>query len=242
MKEIVGSTSEEQRLIQSIQRAAGALDNGIIGTDTLSSIAEMLGAEGFPFSLKMYGVPTCIGKDIIPFSPKSGISYYANTMLGSFTYPRATEPCSFCYNHGTVLHNYACHAYKGFPESVLYKLNDGTVGMCRATFEGDLPDNVITAVGGFGLLDFYDPDAEGFIGDDYRVRYQDAHTVLGYKNGFFYGVCFPNHSADQINKICRDKFCFEYAVMLDGGGLYAYNFTGMTHNVNKKCGYAIQFV
>lgn len=242
MKEIVGSTLEEDRLIRETQKAIGALANGVIGTDTMSCLAEKVNAGGFPYVLTMYSLPTCISKNIIPFSPKTGVKYFDCCMTGSFTYPRAITPCSFLVNNGNYIHNYACHAWKGFSESVLYKLKDGTVGMVRAQFMGEMPENVDVAVGGMGLLDFYDPDAEGFIDDDYRVRYKDAHTVLGYKNGHFYGICFPSHSSNQVNKICKEKFCLEYAVMLDGGGLYAYNFRHLTKNVNEQQGYAIQFV
>lgn len=46
MKDVVGSTSEEVRMIKAIQRSVGALENGWIGNQTLSDIAAKLGAGG----------------------------------------------------------------------------------------------------------------------------------------------------------------------------------------------------
>ena len=39
MKDVVGSTLEEVRMIKAIQRSVGALENGWIGNQTLSDIA-----------------------------------------------------------------------------------------------------------------------------------------------------------------------------------------------------------
>ena len=47
MKDVVGSTSGEVRMIKAIQRSVGALDNGWIGNQTLSDIAAKLGADCF---------------------------------------------------------------------------------------------------------------------------------------------------------------------------------------------------
>lgn len=245
MKEIVGSTVEETKLIKAIQRKMGILDNGIVGTDTMSSIAIKLGADAFPLAVKMYGCPTVIAKSVLPFCPSvpsNGIAQYAYTILGSFTEPRATSPCSILIANGKVVHSYSCHAWKGQPESVLFQLKDGTLGIKRCTYTNELPEGVVWAVGGMGLLGNFNPTLEGFTGANADVMRRCGHTVLGYKNGFVYGICFGNHTTDQIQTILRNKFMLDGAIQLDGGGLYQYNLKDMTYKPSMKCGYAIQFV
>ena len=60
MKDVVGSTSEEVRMIKAIQRSVGALDNGWIGNQTLSDIAAKLGADCFPLNVELYGQPAIL--------------------------------------------------------------------------------------------------------------------------------------------------------------------------------------
>ena len=60
MKDVVGSTSEEVRMIKAIQRSVGALENGWIGNQTLSDIAARLGADCFPLNVELYGQPAIL--------------------------------------------------------------------------------------------------------------------------------------------------------------------------------------
>ena len=192
----------------------------------------------------MYGYPTIMAKDILPFSPKASLKGYANTMLGGFTYPRAITPCSILVQNGKALCANSCHAHIGKPESVIYKTETGKVGITRALSTKDLPSKTVTAIGGMGLLGNYDPTAEGFTGTYADVRKKDNHNVLAYKNKMWYGIYFGGVTGEAINAICRDKFKFEYALLLDGGGLAAINGdeTFAKINVNAKQGYAIQFI
>ena len=48
MNDVKYSTEEEKRLIKAIQKAIGAYDNGIIGTQTLTDIANGLNADYCP--------------------------------------------------------------------------------------------------------------------------------------------------------------------------------------------------
>lgn len=243
MKEIVGATSEEVKMIKAIQKKMGILDNGIVGTDTMSSIAEKIGADCFPLAVKMYGCPTVIAKTCIPFDPDGPIRNYPYTMSGSFTWPSGVNPCSILVNRGKVVCGQSCHYWQyGKPESVIYQTSDGKLGIKRVKTVSELPSNLIFAVGGMGLLGNYDPEAEGFTGEQAGVLRKTGHTVLAYKNGYLYGVCFPNHTSAQINQICRDKFMFEAAIQLDGGSVYYYNLADMTRAINTICGYAIRFV
>lgn len=242
MNDVKYTTTEEKRLICSIQRSIGALDNGYIGTDTLTAIAGALGAQCFPVTLKMYGCPTIVSRSILPFSPKASISGFSNSMLGSFTYPRAQTPCSILINHGKVEQGAACHAFQGRPESVIFQRASGTVGAMRAVYSSDLPKDTVMAVGGMGLCSQYDPKAEGFSGNYADVLRKTNHNVLGYKRGLWYGVYAANMTAAQVNDLCAKKFKFSYALLLDGGGLAAMNAGEFKINASTKQGYAIQFI
>ena len=242
MQEITGSTAEEKRLIKAIQKAMGILDNGVIGTDTMTSLAIKVGADAFPVAVTMYGCPTVVAKDLIPFDPNGPIAPYAYSISGSFTWPSGDMPCSILVNRGVVVHSYACHKYRDQPETVLYKLYDGRLGTKRVLTIAELPDGVKWAVGGMGLLKNYDPVVEGFTGDQAGVLRKTGHTVLGYKNGRVYGVCFANHTSEQINKIVKEKFMLEGAIQMDGGSVYGYNLAHMRNRIDWRYGYAIQFI
>ena len=84
MKDVVGATSEEARMIKAIQRAVGALDNGYIGTQTLSDIAVKVGANYWPLNVELYGKPAIIAKDIDPLNPNGSLPY--NAISGSFSW------------------------------------------------------------------------------------------------------------------------------------------------------------
>lgn len=260
MKEVYGSTTEEVKMCKAIQKAMGILDNGWIGTDTMSSIAEKLGADCFPLAVNMYGYPTVVAKNIKPFDPNGGIAKFSYTISGSFTHPTGGAPCSILVDKGQPVHTYSCHAYKGFPESVLYKTQSGRIGIQRVTYLSEIKEPLEWAVGGMGLLNNFDPIAEGFTGNDVGVLRICGHNILGVKNGYLYGVCIPStgyewaqleelnkgskkyYSAYPINKICEKKFMFDLAIQLDGGSVFQYNIAQFQRSVNQTCGYAIQFI
>lgn len=130
------------------------------------------------------------------------------------------------------------------PETVIYKTKDGKVQWKRVGhISKDLPlDKVVWAVGGMGLLDFYDPAAEGFTGKFSDVLRKTNHTVLGYRSGMFYGVYIKNMSASQINTFCKDKLKLDMAILLDGGHVAAINSTNNKINTSLKQLYAIRFL
>lgn len=238
MRDVVGATTEEKRMIKAVQRAVGALDNGYIGAQTMSDIAAQVGADCWPLDVDLYGQPTIIAKDIDPYNPKGVLP--ANAISGSFN--EGTVPCSILIRNGETVCAWACHAALNKPESVIYKLQSGKVGIARVKHVNELPDNVRWAVGGFGLLDNYNPAAEGFTGQFADVVRKTNHTVLGYKNGMLYGVYCKDMNAAAVNALCRDKMRFEYAVMLDGGHVAAIN--GTVHKANTKTRqlYCIKFL
>ena len=245
MNDVKYTNANEKRLICAIQHEVDALENGWIGNQTLVDLAVKLGLDCWPLTLKIYGCPVIVAKDFIPFNPGcKPLTGYANSMLGSFTYPRAVTPCSILVNNGEVIHGSSCHSFLGKPETVLYVLKDGTVGVKRAMYSTELPKNVEKAVGGLGLLHGYSPISEGFTGKYADVLRCTDHTVLAYKNKMWYGVFFNNMTGQAVNTLCDQKFKFDLAIMLDGGGLAAINGDESFAKINTKTkqGYAIQFV
>ena len=244
MKNISPSTKNEEKLFKAIQKAVGSAQNGAIDCQTMVDIAVKLNANCFPITLQMFGYPVIIGNDLLAWSPKAPISGFSNSMLGSFTYPRATTPCSILINYGTVICGNSCHAHLNKPESVIYRTNDGKFGIKRVTYTSELPKNVKWAVGGMGLMDMYDPSAEGFTGAYSDVLRKTDHNVLGVKNGKVYGVYYKNMTGQQINEHCKNSMKFDFAILLDGGGLAAINGSESFAkiNFNAKQGYALQFI
>lgn len=245
MQDVKYSTANERKLNVAIQHQIGALENGWLGTDTMVLIAYQLGAKCFPLTVKMYGYPTIVSPEVLLFSPKGkSLSIYANSMLGSFTYKRGLDPCSILVENGKVVFPNSCHAHIRKPESVIYKTQYGKVGITRAISTSDLPKNTITAIGGMGLIQNYDPKAEGFTGSYADVTYKNNHNVIGYKQGLWYGIYFPSMTASAINEVVKNKFQFEYALLLDGGGLAAMNGTENFAKINTSVGqgYAVQFL
>ena len=235
MRDIKGSTSEEVRMIKAIQRSVGALDNGYVGNQTMSEIAAKLGANCFPLNVELYGQPAILARDIDPLNLSGRLP--ENSISGSFSWQGA--PCSILVRGGRVMRGMSCHYPR--PESVLYKTTDGAVCIARVSSVYAL-DNVVWAVGGMGLLDRYDPAAEGFTGAYADVLRRTNHTVLGYKGRMLYGVYCKNMTAQQVNAFVRDKLKLEYAVMLDGGHVAAINGACNKINTHTRQFYAVRFL
>ena len=125
MKDVVGSTSEEVRMIKAIQRSVGALDNCWIGNQTLSDIAAKLGANCFPLNVELYGQPAILARDIDPLNLSGRLP--ENSIPGSFSWQGA--PCSILVRGGKIVRGMSCHYPT--PESVLYKIAGGAVRIAR---------------------------------------------------------------------------------------------------------------
>ena len=235
MKDVVGSTSEEVRMIKVIQRSVGALDNGWIGNQTLSDIAAKLGADCFPLNVELYGQPCILARDIEPVNMSGPLP--KNAISGSFSWQG--QPCSILVRDGKFVRGMSCHYPR--PESVLYKTTGGTVRIARVSSAAVLGD-VVWAVGGLGLLDHYDPAADGFTGAYSDVLRKTNHTVLGYKGGMLYGVYCRSMTAQQVNAFVRGKLKLEYAVMLDGGHVAAINGACNKINTQTRQFYAVRFL
>jgi len=237
MKDVVGSTSEEVRMIKAIQRSVGALENGWIGNQTLSDIAAKLGADCWPLNVELYGQPAILARDIDPLNLSGRMP--ENSISGSFSWQG--QPCSILVRAGRVVRGMSCHYPR--PESVLYKTTGGAVRIARVSSADALTHSgVIWAVGGMGLLGNYNPAAEGFTGAFGDVLRRTDHTVLGYKGGMLYGVYCKNMTAQQVNAFVRGKLKLEYAVMLDGGHVAAIHAACSKINTNQRQYYAVRFL
>ena len=235
MKDVVGSTLEEVRMIKAIQRSVGALENGWIGNQTLSDIAARLGANCFPLNVELYGQPAILARDIDPLNLSGPLP--RNAISGSFSWQG--QPCSILVRGGRTVRSMSCHCPT--PESVLYKTRDGAVRMARVSSAAAL-GGVVWAVGGMGLLGNYNPAAEGFTGAYSDVLRKTNHTVLGYKGGLLYGVYCKAMTAQQVNAFVRGKLKLEYAVMLDGGHVAAIHAACSKINTNQRQYYAVRFL
>ena len=220
MNTIIGSTTSETNMIKAIQRAVGAAEDGMIGGETMAAVAAKLGADCFPLTLRIYGQPTIIARDIVVCNPVARLKGYSNSLSGSFSYQK--KPCSILVNWGKAVCESACHAWLGKPESVLYRLYSGEFGIQRCMSSKELPDGVKWAVGGMGLLDLYGPQEEGFSGQYADVLRRTNHTALGVKGGMVYLIYCAGMTGREVDEHCR-KLGLELAVMLDGGHVAAIN-------------------
>ena len=219
MKVIQGDTKNEQALIRAIQQAVGAVPDGKIGPATLVGILGRLRADFPPLTLRLYGAPCIVGRDIRALAPKAGCGKYPNSLSGTFSWQG--QPCSIQVDEGRVLSGTGCHQHIGKPETVLYRLRDGSVGVKRCMDVGELPAGVQWAVGGLGCIGMWDPAAEGFSGKYADVLRRTNHTALGCKDGLLYGVYLRSMSGPECNTFLRDKLKLQYAVLLDGGHVAA---------------------
>lgn len=219
MNIVRGTTVNEERMIKGVQSVIGAIVDGDIGTQTMSDIACALGADCFPLTLEIYNMPVIIAPNIVPFAGKGKtVSRYSNCMSGSFL--SGTTPWSILIQDGYVIRGEACHAEYGKPESVIYRLTDGTFGIRRVKSVAELPENIRWAVGGMGLIDNYAPAPEGFSGKFADVLRRTNHTMLGVKNNYCYLVYCKNMTAAETNSFAK-KLGLSIAIMLDGGHVAA---------------------
>lgn len=204
-------------------------------------------------TIKLNTMPCIVADDILAFDPNSGLRNYANTISGSFTYPAGDKPCSILINGGKDVYSYACHAWLGFPETVIYRYKGGKFGIGKFKNTTEIPNraDVLWAVGGMGLLNMYNPKEEGFArftknGKTYDysdVLRRTNHTVLGIKDNQCYLIYVANKTGAEVNSYCK-AIGLDMAIMLDGGHIAAINGSESYAKINTstKQGYAIQAI
>ena len=179
---------------------------------------------------------------------KQGCKDYVNCISGTFQY--AGKVCSILVAGGKVINNSSAHAWLGYPDTCLIYYKDGTFTVKRslAIPNAELPQ-VQWAISGVGLLDMYNPAAEGYAKFNHggkTYNYSDVlrrtnHTVIGVKDGQVYGLYLANMTGDEVNTYCK-KQGLQYAVMLDGGHVAAINCEIGQANAKQKQSNIIQFV
>lgn len=220
MRFVSGATPEEKRIVCGWQRTVDAVEDNSVGMQTVVDTLCKLDADVFPVNVTMFNQPVIVAKDALPAAVNAPLKKFAYAISGSFSWER--KPCSILVRYGERIRDAACHAHLGYPESVLYRTDDGTFGVARVRSAAELPGNTAWAVGGCGLLDNYNPAAEGFIGRYADVLHRTNHTYIGTKGKFVYlGYC-KNMTAIEVNNYVK-KLKLDYAVLLDGGHIAAIN-------------------
>lgn len=220
MRFVSGSTPEEIRMVTAWQRTVGAAPDNSVGPQTITDTLAKLCADVWPVNVTIFNQPVIIAWDARPAAVNAPLKRYANAVSGSFSYSR--KPCSILVADGEVVCGYACHAHLKKPETVLYRLEDGTFGIKKCLYATELPKGVRWAVGGVGLLDEYNPAAEGFTGIYSDVLRRTDHTFLGTKHELVYMGYVKNKTGAEVNAYCK-KLGLASAVMLDGGHVAAIN-------------------
>lgn len=239
MRDVSGETPAEKRLVTATQTAVGAIADNYVGLQTMTDIARTVGAKCFPLGVDIYSNPVIIAEDLTPSAVSAPLSRYANAISGSFSYNG--KPCSILISNGKVICYEACHSWLNYPESVLYRKNDGAYGIKRCYTTAELPSGIRWAIGGFGLLENFDPAAEGFMGQYADVLRKTNHTMVGYKGHHVYLCYCKNMTAGQVNDYAK-KLKLDDAVMLDGGHVSAINSESSRINTAQKQYYIVQGV
>lgn len=193
-----------------------------------------------------------VSDDILVFDPNGPLRNYKDSMSASFTWPSGKIPGSILVNKGKTLCGSACHAWLGYPETVLYRYKSGTFGIGRFKYDTEIPKraDILWAVGGCGMLELYNPLVEGFCKgfrpDGVPFNFTDvlratAHTVLAIKGGKCYQIYIHYKTAYQINLWLKANG-FEIAVMMDGGHIPAMNGSTAESKINMDIeqGFATQ--
>ena len=139
------------------------------------------------------------------------------------------KPNGIIISDGKTLCESASHAWRGYPQSVLYCCKDGKVGIARYKAASEMNGNALWAIGGLGLIApyAYSPDTEGFNGAYADVLRKTAKTFIGYKRSedMIY-ICVRKDSAhDRIIESCQ-SLKLDMAISLDGGGSSAMKVDG----------------
>lgn len=239
MRFVKGSTPAEIRAVTAWQRAIGAYPDNSVGMQVITDTLAVLGVDVWPLNCTIFNCPVIIARDARPAKVKAPLKNYADAISGSFS--SAQAPCSILVTDGATVCGYACHAHIGKPESVLYRLNDGTFGVKRCTYSTELPAGVRWAVGGVGLLDNYNPAAEGFTGRYADVLRRTDHTMIGVKHNLVY-LCYVKSTTGAGVNALAQKMGFAHAIMLDGGHVAAVNAAEDRINTGQTQYYIVQGV
>ena len=185
------------------QRSRGLLVDGIVGNQTWTALRGSAQVTPTATSGKSR-VFTHRTARIIETTPDNiELKVIRNTLRGAsvngisgtFFYPmnpvHAQNANGIVVNRNQIIGGASSHAWRGFPHSTLCCYSDGTLGVERVQYSNQISKPVLWAIGGLGLLQSYDPHAEGYSGvySDVLRRVtasQGGHIWIGYKDGKVY--------------------------------------------------------
>lgn len=179
---------------------------------------------------------------------KQACKNYANSISGTFQYQNKANAILIC--GGKVISNLSAHGWLGYPDTCLIYYKDGTLAVKRlVSIPAAELQQVEWAISGVGLLDMYNPSAEGyakFKKNGKTYDYSDVvrktnHTAIGVKNGKVYGFYLSSMTGAEVNTYMK-KQDMDFAIMLDGGHIAAVNCSQAQRNVGQKQHNIIQFV
>ena len=124
-------------------------------------------------------------------------------------------------SEGKVLGDQASHAWRGYPQSVIYMTKNREIKIERIRLAADILPNVVWAIGGLGIVTpyGYSPNSEGFSGTYSDVLRTTNKTFMGYKKDedLIYLCIRPYSSHDRIIESVKN-LKLDFAISLDGGG------------------------
>ena len=179
---------------------------------------------------------------------KQACKNYASCISGTFQYQNKAN--AILIYGGNVISNLSAHGWLGYPDTCLIYYKDGAFSVKRlVSIPAAELQQVEWAISGVGLLDMYNPSAEGyakFKKNGKTYDYSDVvrktnHTAIGVKNGKVYGFYLSSMTGAEVNTYMK-KQDMDIAIMLDGGHIAAVNCTQAQKNVNQKQHNIIQFV
>lgn len=221
--------------VKILQRVLGIKDDGIFGKDTKAALTlyqqtnglladGICGLNTWAFILAQNGITTHKTATIIRDHPSKIGIIVENKKFKQTTSSRITNGTYFWDGQtngilidGKVYCGSSSHAWRGFPQSVLYF--DGVkVGVKKIKYASEL-GHVEWAIGGCGMITpyGYSPVSEGFSGKYSDILNTRDKTVIGYKDGEIYRIVVPSISHGALLSLLKE-IGLELAISLDGGG------------------------
>ena len=236
-------------MVKQVQRNLTTRDDGDPGRHTWScfllattpmSILDKL----LPYAIKAFGEWLIIAdpKKVKPLDPNGkSLSKLSYSVSGSFSWDK--NPISIMIADGKVIRWHSCHSWAGnLPESVLCYYKDGTYDVRRVYYAGHLKrfNEIVWAVGGAGIMNNYNPKAEGFtrVEWDGGVYYfQDVwrdtdHIIMGFDVRGFLNIGFLTKcNYNEIKAWCvKTGVDPNNVILLDGGSVTAVNMPEIKYN------------
>ena len=228
-----GSTGYDVKVLQRILKVPG---DGLFGNRTKQALIEyqklngltpdgICGPKTWAFILSRNGVTKYKTATIIKDPPEhigfivsnKTFKQTASDFITNGTYFWNGQTNGILIDDGKVYCGSSSHAWRGFPQSVLY-FDGQNVGAKRIKYAPEL-GNVVWAIGGCGMITpyGYSPVSEGFSGKYSDILNKRDKTVIGYMNGEIYRIVVPSISHGSLLNLLKE-IGLEIAISLDGGG------------------------